>query len=360
MKFEPDPIGHASSFRSEEIQFLHLLAKRAFQSVHMNPVLTNLNTARRQDRPSHLRVGSLTFHLPNPENHRVSPGNVECLGCRKARYQQVRFSGSGDMIATCLEGFLEFCSDANESPHIIVLNELSISYQSKDIILRKLKTIAQEHQIYIVAGSYHDTQTYYNIAPIIGPDGRSEEIYKHLSAHVQGERIRTPDAKEINIVSSDYGNFIVWICFDMYDPALILKFLNASNRFTWGDPENGKRRKDLDFVLVPSFNSDSPESIIKNLKLISKFSKVALFCSNSFGQRMESFAFLGGHSIDSALSWACDDDPGRGKLCQAELFCLERSRLDEVQAADFLEDGTFSAQFSAVIKGDYAVRNIPK
>ena len=120
------------------------------------------------------------------------------------------------------------------------------------------------------------------VAPIYAPHRKTQNVLKQNSARRQGEVIRTPDSRELFIYETDYGNVVVWICLDIYDPGLVLKFLSRTNRFSGSKEERRQKNREISLVLIPAYSHDEAENIRSCVKTLSRFSKTVMICTNAF------------------------------------------------------------------------------
>ncbi len=132
-----------------------------------------------------------------------------------------------------------------EGVNIIIFPELAIdlNYQR---LLEEITKLANNFQMYIIPGSYHDQETNRNISIIIGPNGILWQQEKHIPAiiHYQGRRFKEGidleyGQRELIVGITEYGTMAIAICRDFLDMDLRVELKNA-------DPP-------IDLVFNPAF-----------------------------------------------------------------------------------------------------------
>ena len=357
---EDELLGKIARLQNEELHFLASLTRRACQAVIQPQEITKLRTASRRNPPSAVRVACLSFDVPFPRGS-ISKGTSHqpsrisrYLGTPSYDYVEVDEDGCESIFEQVKE-YLETCST---KPHFVLLNELSLCFSDRDRISDRWKMLAKDHGIYLLPGTFHCSKTYFNVAPIYTPSpDKYHEIAKHNTALRAGENIRTPDAKKFHILPTDFGNLLIWICLDMYDPGLVLKFLNITHRFATASkrPNEG-----VHLVLIPSYNSDARDNIKDCARQLSYFSKTAIVCANSFrgedsdSPRREAFGYVVGQPMRAITQRDTD-------AYHAALFEFDVPELSRLQGASFLEDGINSSPFSSIVRGGrFSIREIPQ
>lgn len=361
----PEPLSSIASLKKEELDFLAAVAKRAYQSVLHHSREVYLKTPNRRIQPlKKLHVASLSFSLPDPlafvKEFRQSSGKQ----WSPAPYELLVFRNGGERLLAIAEDFLQQAARNGTLPHFLLLNELSHAFEERDDLESGWAALAKRYEIYIVPGTFHCTSEFFGVAPIYCPDPRKNSYaLKQNSAIKQGERIRTPDNRELVIYETDFGNIVLWVCLDIYDPGLVLKFLNTSNRFTGSRKEREAKDREISLVLIPAYSYDDKANIANCIQSISRFSKTAMVCTNSFGgsSRLESHAFSCGEPLTTILErtypFAGEEKP----FCEAQLFEVDLDQLRWFQAQSYQQNGIFSSSFSAIINGGpYSFRDVPE
>jgi len=356
-----DPYDKLVPLTPKEVDFLAAVAKRAYQSVLRHPALIKLtsDTGMRREAPSDmLYVASLAFQLPDPAHHGREVLDAGSEPWRspssRKRYKLVEFPVWRD-LPPIVEDFIQAGKERGAWPHFVLLNELAHAFANVEGLAFKWRELANTYKTYIVPGTFNCTTEYFAVAPIYCPDpNRFDFALKQNAATKQGEIIRTPDARELFVFDTDFGNIVIWICLDMYDPGQVLKFLNITHRFTGSQP-----KREIALVLVPSFSSDSEENIDNCVKAISQFSKTAMVCTNSFfPSRLGSHGFSCGEPLQVVFEKDYPLPGLAGDFCRAKLFGVNLKHLKGCQAANY--PGIFSSTFSAIINGGpYVMREIP-
>jgi len=145
----------------------------------------------------------------------------------------------------------------------ICLNELSFPNSGNFMkarkarkLFQKLRRIAIEKRIFIIAGSYHDQRELFNVSPIFHPQIQSQtnpEAYKKLSSAFRaGEYIRVPNIRRIQYYETPYGKFSIFLCLDSYDLSLVSRLIISNYRW----PRDRGEREYIDILFVPSLNPD--------------------------------------------------------------------------------------------------------
>lgn len=371
-----DPYEDLAPLKPEEVHFLAAVAKRAFQSVlrHPDPIYlkSHEKTGKLVEPLKEIYVASLAFQLPDPHHH-----SKELSFSERSRpwsplpYRLVEFQGDGgspgwEDLPNTVKDFLDEGRKVGASPHFVLLNELSHGFEERERLKSKWVDLAETYSTYILPGTFHCTTEFFGVAPIYCPDRRRfHSALKQNAAIKQEERIRTPDARELLVFETDYGNIVLWICLDMYDPGLVLKFLNITHRFTGKRQDRAKKKREISLVLIPAYSKDSEDNIKNCVKTISRFSKTAMVCTNSFldpgvENRLESHGFSCGEQMDIVLQKKYQIEGLKETFCMATLYRLDLKTLEEHQAANYQQNGIFSSAFSAIINGGpYVLHDVP-
>jgi hypothetical protein len=354
-----DPLEKMLRLNKDEVKLLASITKRAYQSV-LSHIPVDLKTGRDIGVLKTLWVASLSLRLPDPISYvREVPGpGSGRLG--RDSYKLVVYDLENQelpwrTISHIAEDFLKECRDQSCPPHFVLLNELAHSFERPRDLASYWSTLANRFETYIVPGTYHSKDEFFGVAPIYGPrSGQAANVLKQNAARRMGEHIRTPDSRELYTYQTDYGNVVVWICLDIYDPGLVLKFLNITNRFSGKGEDRARRKREISLVLIPAYSSDSTKNIEACVQDLSRFSKTAMICANSFtdtaDDRLETFGFCGGTPLRQAFvkeySFA-----GSQIVCKAVLYEIDLGSLRQSQAENYQDNGIFSSPFSTIING---------
>lgn len=355
-----EPLREVSKLSREEQHFLWLLTKRTTQAVLWDPPRKSLKSGHQVG--DERLVATLCLNLPDPQVHLQESPTGEEFSYLGYQYKQVSYPAQEEAVG-CLRSFLEHCSKQKKLPRFVVLNELALSFEDRAVMCSEIEALARKFGVYIAAGSYHCPDELFNVAPIVSPRGQWGEVKKQNSATRQKEQIRTPDSRHITTYSTEYGNFVLWICLDIYDPALMLKFVNASYRFSPEEKQKEKPYQEIHMVLVPSFNGDKLKNVVECLRLLSKYSKTVVVCANAFSvggaERLESIAYLVGRKLEPVLTF--DPPDSNGLKCSGHVYGYRHDELLERQAADYLSAGTMSTQFAAILgAADHTLQEVPE
>lgn len=140
----------------------------------------------------------------------------------------------------------DFVGRANlDGIKILIFPEMTIDLCYNEFN-QDLSRLAQEYDMFIIPGSFHDQESKRNICRIFGPNGILWEQEKHIPAviHIEGkrfiERINTESqSKKTIICDTEYGRIAVAICRDFLDLDLRVVLKNS-------DPP-------IDLVINPAF-----------------------------------------------------------------------------------------------------------
>ncbi|MHA1950437.1 MAG: tetratricopeptide repeat protein [Candidatus Thorarchaeota archaeon] len=178
---------------------------------------------------------------------------------------QIGLSDSGDILNELYteknEGLIGFREDAVEltrtklkemvvkahskGVNILLFPEMTIDLSYKELA-DDVENLAKEHSIFIIPGSFHDSETRRNVCRIYGPEGILWEQEKHIPAiiHIEGkrflEKIETATGPKNTIIcNTEYGRIAIAICRDFLDMDLRVELKNA-------DPP-------VDLIINPAF-----------------------------------------------------------------------------------------------------------
>jgi predicted amidohydrolase len=121
---------------------------------------------------------------------------------------------------------------AGRGVNLLVFPEMSIDLNTPELAAR-LDELARRHDMYLVAGGYHDEITHANVCKVIGPTGMLWQQRKHipailtLSGQTITEAIDAP-APHISVVATTRcGRIAIAICRDFLDLDLLVALRNA-------------------------------------------------------------------------------------------------------------------------------------
>ena len=132
----------------------------------------------------------------------------------------------------------------SESVNILLFPEMTIDLSFVELA-DDLETLARQHEMIIIPGSFHDQSSRRNVCKVFGPEGILWEQEKHIPAIILIggkrfiERIEVPDIKNTIICKTEYGRIGITICRDFLDMDLRVELKNA-------DPP-------VDLVINPAF-----------------------------------------------------------------------------------------------------------
>jgi predicted amidohydrolase len=150
---------------------------------------------------------------------------------------------SVESTRTKLEGMVEKAH--SEGINILLFPEMTIDLSFKELA-NDVENLAKEYSLYIIPGSFHDSETRRNVCRIYGPEGILWEQEKHIPAiiHIEGkrflEKIETATGPKNTIIcNTEYGRIAIAICRDFLDMDLRVELKNA-------DPP-------VDLIINPAF-----------------------------------------------------------------------------------------------------------
>lgn len=175
----------------------------------------------------------------NTLKDKTSIENIDCQACER----QLIVS-SNESIETVAKQYYNAVSLAlkKHKANIVCINELGFPATEqgpyKDSI-EATKKLAQEHEALIIAGSAHDSRTYYNTGHIYHPDSDVYYYHKQVSAVHLNELVSTP-SKRKTIYTHAFGlRIAVIICLDIADYSTVAGIVRLGN--------------EIDMILVPAY-----------------------------------------------------------------------------------------------------------
>ena len=121
---------------------------------------------------------------------------------------------------------------AEHGVNLLVFPEMSIDLNVAELEAQ-LGELARRHDMYIVAGGYHDEITRANVCKVLGPQGLVWQQRKHIPAllTLAGETINEPieaPAPHISVVATTrFGRIAIAICRDFLDLDLLVELRNS-------------------------------------------------------------------------------------------------------------------------------------
>ncbi|MHA2156974.1 MAG: tetratricopeptide repeat protein [Candidatus Hodarchaeales archaeon] len=139
-----------------------------------------------------------------------------------------------ELIPTVRKKVKELTIEAHtKEASIIIFPELAIDLNYQELV-DEITTLANNYNMYIIPGSYHDQETQRNISLIIGPTGILWQQEKHIPAiiHYQGRRFKEgidleTGQRETIVGITEYGTMAIAICRDFLDMDLRVELKNA-------------------------------------------------------------------------------------------------------------------------------------
>jgi tetratricopeptide (TPR) repeat protein/predicted amidohydrolase len=134
---------------------------------------------------------------------------------------------------------------SREGVDLLIFPELTIDLNYVHI-LGDIVSLAKDHNMFIIPGSYHDHKTKRNLSIVVSPNGILLEQAKHIPANIHFEGTRLTEGivgpaspQKTVICSTEFGRIAIIICRDFLDMDLRVELKNA-------DPP-------VDLIINPAF-----------------------------------------------------------------------------------------------------------
>jgi len=121
----------------------------------------------------------------------------------------------------------------SEGVDILLFPELAIDLNYTEL-LEDILNLANTNEMYIIPGSYHDSETRRNISLVIGPEGILWKQEKHIPATVQIEGKRFKEQIDVSsfprktiVCNTQFGRIAIVICRDFLDMDLRVELKNS-------------------------------------------------------------------------------------------------------------------------------------
>lgn len=191
-------------------------------------------------------------------------------------FRQAELTKQKDLVENLLQ---QLDVTAFGQVNVIVCNELFSAYEDHESALDIWPAFARKLGCYVIPGTYYCKHTFHAIAPIIKPSGSvGEEHMKLTSAFRVEESIRTPDVIEVAKYWANFGYFSVLVCFDLYNPSIILKLMSMNCRLsgTSASPD-----REIRLICIPSCNNDDPISLSTFVRHLARYANTAVVMPNT-------------------------------------------------------------------------------
>ncbi|MHA2269282.1 MAG: nitrilase-related carbon-nitrogen hydrolase [Promethearchaeota archaeon] len=116
--------------------------------------------------------------------------------------------------------------------NILLFPEMAIDLNYSQMF-KSISDLAKKFNMYIIPGSYHNTESKRNVSVVIGPDGICWEQYKHIPAIIHFEGKRFKEGIEVGrfprntiVCNTEYGRIAIVICRDFLDMDLRVELKN--------------------------------------------------------------------------------------------------------------------------------------
>lgn len=121
---------------------------------------------------------------------------------------------------------------AEQGVNLLVFPEMSLDLNFAELEIQ-LGDLARRHDMYIVAGGYHDEITRANVCKVLGPRGLIWQQRKHIPALLTvagetiSEQIDTPAPHITVVAATRFGRIAIATCRDFLDLDLLVELRNA-------------------------------------------------------------------------------------------------------------------------------------
>lgn len=177
----------------------------------------------------------------------------------------------------------------------------------------------KEKTRYILAGTHHNLETYHNFAMLFHNDpawstrarGRSPILHaKRTTAPKTGEFISVPTTDHVRIYLSEYGNFIVLICLDVFNSTCILPLLAHARRSAQIEKMEKLGKEEfmtVDMIFVPSYwpskkgHKRAAQMLDKSCECLSLLTGTIVGYTNGADQQYNAALYVGG--VKRRESW---------------------------------------------------------
>jgi len=165
---------------------------------------------------------------------------------------------------------------------------------------------------YILAGTHHNLETYHNFAMLFHNDpawstsarGRSPILHaKRTTAPKTGEFISVPTTDHVRIYLSEYGNFVVLVCLDVFNSSCVLPLLASARRSAQVEKmEKIEKEKfiTVDMIFVPSYwpskkgHKRAAQMLDKSCEYLSLLTGTIVGYTNGADQQYSAALYVGG------------------------------------------------------------------
>jgi len=184
----------------------------------------------------------------------------------------------------------------------------------------KLQALSDQHRAIIIAGSYHDWETFENIAHIFFPGAGSPSAHPKLtSAHKVQEHIKVARGAKYPIYELGEANklrFCVLVCTDAFDLNIFFRQVMYT---TTADPE----MLPVKIYFVPSFYVPKPHrhSLRTACQQLSEATGSTVVFTNQAADKQGRAVFVSGQEIEVDVTEAChfaEITPAKIIDCQAQ------------------------------------------
>jgi len=157
-----------------------------------------------------------------------------------------------------------------------------------------------DHPRYVVAGTFHDPASKYNLAPMVvraaGTDPNVSHLHsKKTSATRLGEKVRLPPDRTLRLYRTAYGHMAVMICLDFYDASQVLSLVQYNHSKDL-DPEPSSDR--IELLSIVSFGMDRETLCAKAAEDVSRLLGAAVAFCHSRGDQSRQYFYVGGNPVD--------------------------------------------------------------
>lgn len=211
----------ARQFTEEELRVaMKRMKRKKYEFVYKDLVKEYSRVQRRECRIGIAQIGVSETGNIMDELYEISPSGL--LKIRENKIKKVR-----SQVKVMIE------KAHNEGVNILLFPEMTIDLNYGEV-LKEIADQAKLYDMYIVPGSFHESDTKRNISMVFGPEGILWEQEKHIPATIsfeagkhfkEGIEVGMIPRKTI-ICNTEYGRIAIAICRDFLDMDLRVELKN--------------------------------------------------------------------------------------------------------------------------------------
>ena len=197
-----------------------VLLKKKYEIIH-HDFLTEYGKVEKKE----CRVGIAQVGLSKTGNLLTELYEMTSSGLMRIREDMLK------SVSANIKGMIE--SAHENGVNILLFPEMTFDLNYKEVE-KEIKKLAQNYDMYIITGGYHDIKTKQNICAVFGPEGIQWNQEKHTPATIHfGPRVFTEAIEiqqpphKLHICATEYGRIAIAICRDFLDMDLRVEIKNC-------------------------------------------------------------------------------------------------------------------------------------